>query len=366
MSKELVVATRKGLFVLRRKGRRWTIEEPAFRGVNVSMCLRDPRDGALYAALDHGHFGVKLQRRRGKRWEELAAPSYPQLPEGEVETDAMGRPWPRKLRLIWSLEIDPRAEGSIWCGTIPGGLFHSADGGASWRLVDSLWDHPERKKWMGGGYDHAGIHSVLVDPRDPAVVTVGVSTGSVWRSSDGGTSWTNMGQGLRAEYLPKEQAYDPYPQDVHRLVSCAKHPARIWAQHHNGIFRTQKDGTTWKEVKAKAPSRFGFAVAAHPSDPDTAWFAPAQKDECRVPVDGKIVVLRTQDGGKSFEVLKKGLPQEHAYDLIYRHGLEVAADGETLAMGSTTGSLWWSDDAGDTWRAIAEHLPPIFAVRFVN
>ncbi|MBL8898669.1 MAG: exo-alpha-sialidase, partial [Planctomycetes bacterium] len=60
MSKELLIATRKGLFVLRRKGRRWSIEEPAFRGVNVSMCLLDPRDGALYAALDHGHFGVKL------------------------------------------------------------------------------------------------------------------------------------------------------------------------------------------------------------------------------------------------------------------------------------------------------------------
>jgi photosystem II stability/assembly factor-like uncharacterized protein len=123
---------------------------------------------------------------------------------------------------------------------------------------------------------------------------------------------------------------------------------------------------SWKEVKAKAPSRFGFAVAAHPTDPDTAWFAPAQKDECRVPVDGKFIALRTSDGGKSFDVLTKGLPQEHAYDLVYRHGLEVAADGKTLAMGSTTGSLWLSGDGGEGWRALSTHLPPIFVVRFTG
>lgn len=364
MALGISVATRKGLFELTREGRKWAISEPAFRGVPVSMCLRDPRDGVIYAALDHGHFGTKLQRKKGKKWEEIAAPVYPALPEGEVENDSMGRPWPRKLRLIWCLEIDPRMPRGLWCGTIPGGLFHSDDGGKNWEIVSGLWDMPERKQWMGGGYDHAGIHSVLVDPLDPATITVGVSTGSVWRSTDGGTSWSNIGAGLRAEYMPKERAFDPIMQDVHRLAQCRAVPDRMWTQHHNGIFRTQKDGVSWKEVKAKAPSRFGFAVAAHPTDPDTAWFAPAQKDECRVPVDGQIVVLRTSDGGKSFDVLREGLPQHNAYDLIYRHGLEVASDARTLVMGSTTGSLWLSTDAGDSWRSLSTHLPPIYAVRF--
>ena len=65
-------------------------------------------------------------------------------------------------------------------------------------------------------------------------------------------------------------------------------------------------------------------------------------------------------------MFSKGLPQENAYDLIYRHGLDVTADGKTLAMGSTTGSLWLSGDAGESWRALAEHLPPVFAVRFAD
>jgi hypothetical protein len=166
--------------------------------------------------------------------------------------------------------------------------------------------------------------------------------------------------------MPKEQQLDPDIQDPHRLAQCKAEPQRIWCQHHNGIFRTQQNGEPWRELKAKAPSRFGFAVAAHAEDPDTAWFVPAEKDECRVPKDGRMVVLRTSDGGRSFEVLTAGLPQQHAYDLVYRHGLDVAADGRSLAMGSTSGRLWLSEDGGAEWREFAANLPPIFAVRWVE
>ena len=113
-----------------------------------------------------------------------------------------------------------------------------------------------------------------------------------------------------------------------------------------------------------APSTFGFAVAAHPSDPDTAWFVPAQKDEKRIPVDGRVVVNRTCDAGRTFETLTAGLPQEHAYDLVFRHALDVDETGERLAFGSTTGSLWLSENAGDAWQALSSNLPPIHAVRF--
>lgn len=113
------------------------------------------------------------------------------------------------------------------------------------------------------------------------------------------------------------------------------------------------------------PSAFAFAVAVHPSDPDTAWFVPADKDERRIPRDGRLVVNRTRDGGRSFVTLTRGLPQEHAYDLVYRHALDVDPDGETLAFGSTTGSLYVSDAAGDDWQCLSEHLPPIYAVRLI-
>jgi photosystem II stability/assembly factor-like uncharacterized protein len=363
--RQLLIATKKGLFVASETRTGWTLDEPLFRGVAVSMVLPDPRDKALYVGLDHGHFGAKIHRRIGKRWSELPAPRYPQLAKGKVDTDSSGRPWPRSLRLIWSLEIDPRTAGGIWCGTIPGGLFHSADRGASWQFQTKLWNEPGRKQWQGGGYDTPGIHSILVDPRDAQRVTLGVSCGGVWRTEDGGKRWRNTAHGMRAAYLPPKLAYSIDTQDPHRLAMCTGNPDRVWCQHHNGIFVQKPDGS-WREVKAKAPSRFGFACAAHPYDPDVAWFVPAQKDECRVPVDGKLVVLRTDDGGRSFQQLRRGLPQAHAYDLVWRHGLALASDGATLAMGSTSGRLWLGTDGGERWHEFAVNLPPITTVRWLE
>jgi hypothetical protein len=167
-----------------------------------------------------------------------------------------------------------------------------------------------------------------------------------------------------AAYMPPEQQKNPNIQDPHRVVRCQAAPEYLWAQHHNGIFRSTDGSRSWDEVKNVPPSSFGFAVAVHPEDPNTAWFVPAIKDERRVPVDGRVVVTRTRDGGQTFEVLSRGLPQEHAYDLTFRHGLDVDETGRRLAFGSTTGSCWISEDQGDSWRCLAEHLPPIYCVRF--
>jgi hypothetical protein len=169
---------------------------------------------------------------------------------------------------------------------------------------------------------------------------------------------------MRAAYMPKERAFDPLVQDVHRLVRCPAAPDVLWAQHHNGIFRTEDGGRRWTEIERAGPSTFGFAAAVHPDDPKTAWFVPAVKDERRVPVDGRLVVTRTRDGGASFDVLGKGLPDANAYDLVYRHGLAVDTTGRRLAFGSTTGSLFASNDAGDSWSLVNAHLPPVYAVRF--
>ncbi|MGE3175204.1 MAG: WD40/YVTN/BNR-like repeat-containing protein [Planctomycetota bacterium] len=375
MSDVLLVATRKGLFEFRRRGKgAWRAAPPQFVGVPVSMALHDPRDGATYAALDHGHFGCKLHRRAGGAgrrgaggWTEVGVPVYPpaRTVRGKVvvEKDGSGRPWPRALKLIWSLEIDPATPGGLWCGTIPGGLFHSGDHGATWALVQGLWNQKARRRWLGGGYDWPGIHSVCVDPRDPQVVAVGISCGGVWRTEDGGRHWQQTARGMRADFMPPGRRDDPDIQDVHRIVQCRAAPDRLWAQHHCGIYRTATRGARWTEVKAKAPSRFGFACAVHPDDPDQAWFVPAVKDECRVPVDGRLVVTRTTDGGRTFEVLARGLPRS-SWDLVWRHGLDVSADGRRLAMGSTTGGLWVSEDGGKGWTELDAHLPPIHAVRF--
>jgi hypothetical protein len=349
------IATRKGLFELRRTAEAWRVERISFLGEPVSMVL-PPQDGRhMLAALNLGHFGVKLHASEdaGASWHEVATPSYPSQPDG-----ATGPAW--KLVQLWSLEA---AHGIVWAGTLPGGLFRSADFGQSWQLVDGLWNRPERSEWFGGGYDVPGIHSICPHPQRQTELLVGISCGGVWVSRDDGVGWALQADGMRAAYLPPEQADSPNTQDPHLIARCSQVPDVLWCQHHNGIWRSTDNARSWQEVRGAPVSSFGFALAVHPQESGTAWFVPAKADECRVPVAAALVVNRTRDGGRSFDTLRRGLPQEHCYDLVYRHGLALGADGHTLLMGSTTGGLWGSSDAGDSWQAASLHLPPIYALR---
>ena len=348
------VATRKGLFELRPTGGTWRIQRVSFLGEPVTMLLPPDEQGHMLAALNLGHFGVKLHASSdaGATWQEVNTPSFPEQPQ-----DAAGPPW--KLVLIWSLE---RVGQEVWAGTIPGGLFRSTDFGQSWQLLDALWQRAERLEWFGGGYDAPGIHSICPHPTQPGETLLGISCGGAWRTIDGGTQWQLAANGMRADFMPPEMADNQNVQDPHRIQRCTAKPHVLWCQHHGGIWRSTDNAANWHELKAPLSS-FGFAVAAHPQDGETAWFVPAIKDEKRVPVDGALVVNRTRDGGRSFETLRAGLPQQDCYDLVYRHGLDVAGDGCTLLMGSTTGHLWASSDAGESWRAVSQHLPPIATVR---
>jgi hypothetical protein len=363
MAQEMLVATRKGLFQLAPGGGGWKVTRTSFVGDPVTMVLDDPRDGTLYAALNLGHFGVKLHRSddRGATWTEVTAPAFPSAAPEKLDATPAGP----SVSQVWEL-VPAGADraGALWAGTIPGALFHSTDRGESWTLNKALWSRPEREKWFGGGYDDPGIHSVVVDPRDSDHLLLGVSCGGVWESRNGGNDWDVRCEGMFAAYMPPERRNDPDIQDPHRMVACPADPDHLWVQHHNGVFRSTDGAASWSEVGAVKPSVFGFAVAVHPHDPQTAWFVPAIKDECRVPVDGKVVVARTRDGGATFDVLTEGLPADHAYDLVFRHALAVTADGDTLAMGSTTGNLWVGEEGGDRWTAVSRHLPPIYQVAF--
>ncbi|HEY4407852.1 MAG TPA: hypothetical protein VGN55_24630 [Xanthobacteraceae bacterium] len=354
MSDRMLVATRKGLLILERHGSGWAVAQTAFAGAPVTAAL-SAADGTWYAALKHGHFGPKLHRSHddGRTWQELPAPAFP--------ADAAGAP---ALFQIWTLEAGGAHHPErLWIGAIPAGLFRSEDRGESWQLVRALWDVPERMSWFGGGYDDAGIHSVSPDPRDPQRIFVAISCGGVWESGDDGASWRLRGDGLVATYMPPDRANSLEIQDPHRVARCAADPDVMWMQHHNGVFRSVDAGAHWTQLSPPVTG-FGFAVAAHPKDPMSAWLVPALADEKRIPSDGALCVTHTRDGGRSWETFRDGLPQHDAFDLVYRHGLDVDPEGARLAMGSTTGALWVSDTAGARWQLINAHLPPIYGVRF--
>ena len=361
----MIVGTRKGLLVLGRTSSGWRVKSDSFVGAPVPYAFRDHRTGVLWASLDHGHWGCKLHRSDdlGKTWEEVEAPKYPK--------SARMRPWktgkstPATLRYLWVLAPGGDDEPNVlWAGTEPGGLFRSKDGGSSFQLVKSLWNHPTRyEKWFGGGRDLPGIHSIFVDPRDSRRVLIGVSCAGVFETLDAGETWEIRNRGMKADFLPDPNA--EVGQDPHYFEACASHPDVLWQQNHCGIFRSTNGAKTWRQVSKRGElAHFGFAISADEEDPDVAWVAPAVSDEKRVAVDGKLAICRTTDGGRTWKAQRRGLPGRDCYDVTLRHALDRSHG--TLAFGTTTGNLYWSRNRGAAWESIGSNFPPVYSVRLAS
>jgi len=340
-----------------RSGKEWKFEEDFFLGMPVSGIEVDPRTDTWWVSLAHKHWGQKIHfsNNRGKTWEEVPAPRYP-------ENEEVSPGVPATLKYIWSLAAaGPDLPDQLLVGTEPGGLFKSTDNGKSFHLVESLWHHPSRPEhWFGGGRNHAGIHSIVFDPRDSRHFYVGISCAGVFETDDGGETWNVRNRGLRADYLP-----DPFPEvghDPHMLKICRTDPNIIWQQNHCGIFRSHDAGKSWKDVSQGAVN-YGFALAVDNDDPNRAWVVPATSDQVRVAVDKALAVYRTDNGGKTWRDFREGLPQKNAYDIVLRHALE-RKNGE-LIFGTTTGNLYHSVNEGEAWSAISNNLPTVFCLKLV-
>jgi photosystem II stability/assembly factor-like uncharacterized protein len=348
----LFVGTRRGLFLIRSDGdrRRWTLDGPHLRGREIYHAFLDPRDGrTAWAASDHAVWGAHVHRSRdgGRSWELLdAAPHH-----GDE----------RGLKAIWSLSPGHAAEpDTVWAGIEPAGLFVSRDAGTSWSAVPGLNDHATRASWQpsGGGL---ALHSVLVDPGEPRRMWCAVSAGGVYRSDDGGLTWQPRNDGVRADFLPSPPP--PAGHCVHKLRLHPARPERLYQQNHCGVYRSDDGGAAWIEITDGLPSDFGYALALDPRDPDTAYVVPEESSHMRAAVDGRLRVYRTGDGGASWRPLSDGLPQEHAYVSVLREGLatdELEPCG--VYLGTGTGHVFASADAGESWTMLAGFLPKILSV----
>ena len=355
-NKLLLVGSRKGLLYYKKTESGWVCIKDEFLGIPVSMVYADPNSQNWWVALDHGHWGMKLHRStdQGVHWEEIQAPQYPDdaiLKEEQTAT----------LKYIWAIASGGASDPeTLYVGTEPGGLFKS-EGSNTFCLDRNLWDHPSRQDhWFGGGRDHAGIHSIIVDPQDKDHLYVGISVGGVFETLDGGHSWQGKNKGLRADYLPDPHA--EFGHDPHLLVACQSYPKIMWQQNHCGIFRSSNGGNHWEDItdQNRGPANFGFAIAADHKNPLRAWVAPGVSDVTRVAVDKALCICRTDNGGKSWKTFRQGLPQRYAYDIVYRHAL-IAEDQDVL-FGTTTGNLFASSNAGERWDPVSNYLPMIYCM----
>jgi photosystem II stability/assembly factor-like uncharacterized protein len=385
MSNQIILGTRKGTIILEKRDGYWRDHAHGHEGTNVAYAARDPRTGTYWAALDHGHWGSKLSRSddEGRTWADAGQVKYPEGtkyiestftepgPEGPALKDA-------KVLKLWAIAF---GGGRIYVGTIPGGLFASDDDGQTWQLNRPLWDHPSRggdltnvqsgkglkQLWFGTpasmdtGEFAAGIHSIAVNPSDSNHMLIAVSCAGVIETRDGGQSWQPRNKGMIVDFLP-----DPEPEwghDVHYLDWCKSDPRHVWHQNHVGVYYSDNGAESWTKVDDTDNGiHFGWPIAVDENDGRTAWVVPQQSDQYRLAVNRSLFVGRTEDGGRSWKQLRKGLPQESCFDTVYRHNLANKADA--LAFGTTNGNLYVSEDRGDSWYTIGNNFPPIHSVRF--
>ena len=136
-------------------------------------------------------------------------------------------------------------------------------------------------------------------------------------------------------------------------------------QFHGGVYRSDDAGESWASIADGLPSDFGFPLVLDPADPDSAYVIPLVADLDRVTPEGRVRVYETRDAGSSWTAREKGLPSEDAYLTILRQAFDREGEGPSMGLyfGATSGDVFGSADAGNTWSTTATKLPPVYSVR---
>ena len=353
----LLIGTMKGAFILRSDSSRakWEMGGPYFAGSAVYAMTYDNRAGRqrLWAGPQSMHWGALLRSSDdfGRTWTNPEEAPV-KFPEG---TEAA-------LKNIWQVVPGRDSEpDALYCGVEPAALFTSRDAGETWSLVESLWNHPQRPRWAPGGGGLC-LHTILLDPEDANRIRIAVSTAGMYVTEDGGASWRPSNVGVRAQFLPDK--YPEFGQCVHKVVQSKQQPSRMFLQNHWGLYRSDDRGENWTDIANGVPSDFGFGIAIHPRDDDSAWIVPLESDEFRCTPEGKLRVYRTRDAGASWAALSNGLPQSNAYETVLRDALAAdRLDPAGVYFGTRNGKLFGSRDEGETWSEIMDGLPPVVAVK---
>lgn len=364
----LLIGTRKGAFILRgnRTRRTWKLSHPQFLGQIVHHVVLDPRDRrTMLMAARTGHLGPTVFRSTdaGKTWKEAKTPpAFPKVPEGEKG---------RVVDHVFWLTPGHASEPNVWyAGTSPQGLFRSDDGGVTWKPFSYINDDPRYREWMGsvqdGTPDGPKLHSIIVDPRDPAHLYLAMSGGGVHESADRGKTWAPIVQGMDVV-----EGFDPANiavHDPHCVRLCPSNPDRLYQQNHCGIYRLDRPSNQWVRIGKSMPKRIGdigFPMVLHPRDADTAWVFPMDGTGVwpRVSPEGKPAAYVTRNGGKTWTRQDKGFPRANAWWTVKRQTMTADAHEPVgLYFGKTSGEVWASRTGGAGWTCLARHLPEIYSV----
>jgi BNR/Asp-box repeat len=360
----VLVGTQKGGFVLTSDGTRakWDVSGPYFGGWEIYHMVGAPSDpDRLYASQTSGWFGQLIQRSDdgGKSWQ----PAGNQFVyDGVAGTHQWydGTPHPWEFARVWHLEPSPTDPDTVFAGAEDASLFKSTDGAATWSELPGLRTHKSGPNWQPGAGGMC-VHTILIDERNPDHMHVAISAAGVFRSEDGGASWRASNRGLSSEQIPDPDA--DVGHCVHRIARHRTRPDVLFMQKHWDVMRSDDDGDSWREVSGNLPSDFGFPIGVHAHEPDTVYVVPIKSDSEHYPPDGRLRVFRSRTGGDEWESLERGLPQGDCYVNVLRDAMAIdSLEPCGVYFGTTGGQVYTSADAGDSWDAAVRDLPRVLSV----
>ncbi|HEY1726789.1 MAG TPA: sialidase family protein [Candidatus Baltobacteraceae bacterium] len=365
MSKvRVLVGTRKGAFVLTADGKRadWTVSGPFFGGWEIYHVKGSPADpNRLWASQTSTWFGQQIQRSNdgGATWDTIGNKFvYDGVPGTHQWYDGTPHPW--EFARVWHIEPSLEDPETIYAGVEDAALFKSTDGGTNWSELSGLRTHTTGSSWQPGAGGMC-LHTVLIDPKNPKRMFVAISAAGAFRTTDGGTTWQPINKGLRSEQIPDRDA--EVGHCVHRLAMHRTRPDVLYMQKHWDVMRSNDGGDVWHEVSGNLPTDFGFCIDVHAHEPETIYVVPIKSDSEHYPLEGKLRVYRSRSGGNEWEELTRGLPQSNCYVNVLRDAMAVDSLDECgVYFGTTGGQLYVSPDAGDSWKAIAHDLPAVLSV----
>jgi photosystem II stability/assembly factor-like uncharacterized protein len=363
-SVRVLVGTRKGAFVLTADGTRrdWTIDGPHFPGWEIYHLKGSPVDpNRIYASQCSAWFGQVVHRSDdgGKTWETVGNEfAYDGVPATHQWYDGTPHPW--EFARVWHLEPSPSERDTVYAGVEDAALFRSSDGGATWTELSGLRTHSTGAAWQPGAGGMC-LHTILHDPTDERRMYVAISAAGAFRTEDGGLTWRPINKGLRSEQIPDADA--EVGHCVHRIALHPAKPRTLYMQKHWDVMRSDDGGDSWREVSGNLPTDFGFPIEVHAHEPQTVYVVPITSDSHRFTYEGKLRVYRSRTGGDEWEPLTKGLPQRDCYVNVLRDASAVDTLDECgIYFGTTGGQVYVSPDAGESWAPIVRDLPAVLSV----
>ena len=388
MSKvRVLVGTRKGAFILSADGKRdnWQVSGPHFAGWEIYHLKGSPVDpNRIYCSQSSSWFGQIIQRSDdgGNTWFQPGTPpgetkTPDGMPKGESNKFAYdvspqtGKPltthqWydgtqhPWEFKRVWHLEPSYTDPNLVYAGVEDAALFKSSDGGQSWSELSALRGHGTGPAWQPGAGGMC-LHTIILDRKNPNRIYIAISAAGAFRSDDAGKSWKPINQGLVSQFIP-----DPNAEVGHCVHHVTMHPSRpdtLFMQKHWDVMRTDNAGDRWHEVSGNLPTDFGFVIDVHAHEPETIYVAPIKSDSEHFVPDGKLRIYRSRSGGNEWEALTKGLPQSDCYVNILRDAMAVdSLDSCGVYFGTSGGQVYASSNAGDSWAPIVRDLPAVLSV----